>query len=68
LLTELHEKGARGNVATSRIAALIAEGRSADARAAAEASLATYGPLSPAVQRVGKLFEHQIIRWLDARA
>jgi hypothetical protein len=68
LLAELQEQGARGNVATSRIAALIAEGRTADARTAAEASLATYGPLSPAVRRVGKLFEHQIIRWLDARA
>ena len=68
LLAELQEKGARGNVATSRIAALVAEGRTADARTDAEASLATYGPLFPAVQRVGKLFEHQILRWLDARS
>jgi hypothetical protein len=68
LLAELAEQGARGNVAASRIAALIAEGRPAAARDAAEASLASYGPISPAVQRRGKLFEHQVIRWLDAQA
>ena len=66
LIGTLLERGARGNLSTTRIFALIGEGKLDQARAATYLSLASYGEVSSGFHRVGKSFEHQIIRWLDA--
>jgi hypothetical protein len=68
LVAALVAQGVRGNLAITRIMALIDEGNLPGAHDAAEASLASHAPVSAAAHRVGKLFEHRILRWLDGRA
>jgi len=68
LIGTLLEQEAPGNLSTTYILALIGEGKFDKARAATAVSLARYGNVSPASSRVGKYFEHHILRWLDANA
>jgi hypothetical protein len=67
LVSRYPEHVARGTFRYTLIMSLIAEGDLAAARATADSYIGTYANASKAFHRVGKSFEHQIIRWLDAR-
>jgi hypothetical protein len=67
LVSRYPEHVARGTYRYTLIMSLIAEGKLDAAYATADSYIGAYANASKAFHRVGKSFEHQIIRWLDAR-